>query len=98
MASKVNQSAGQSTFAFQSLDAEIELTRRLKQHGALIFEGDTTPAARRERFRSAIVNHGLDMAIVGRGADGKCETYAAMFERIFHEPLLAKKGRRHGTT
>lgn len=81
----------QSAFSFRDFDAEIYLTRRLKDHGALIFEGDTTAQARRERFRSAIINHGLDMTIVGRNAAGKCETYAALFERIFHDPLIAKR-------
>lgn len=78
-------------FSFSDFDAEIYLTRRLKDHGALIFEGDTTAQARRERFRSAIVNHGLDCVIVGRNKAGKPETYADLFERIFKDPLIAKR-------
>jgi hypothetical protein len=87
----------QGAFSFKDFDAEVYLTRRLGEHGAKIFEGDTTPQARRERFRSAIVTHGLDYVIVGRNAQGKPETYAALFERLFNDPLIAKrKGKQHG--
>lgn len=86
----------QSAFSFTDFDAEIYLTRRLRDHGAQIFEGDTTREARRERYRSAIVNHGLERVIVGHNKAGKCETYADLFERLFNEPLTPKlqKGTR----
>lgn len=78
-------------------DAERHFAKRLLEHGVKVFEGDTTREARRERFRSAVVNHGLDMAIVGRAPDGKCETYAQIFERIFDQPLIAKQPRGQST-
>lgn len=84
----------QRSIDFGQLDAEIYLTRRLNDHGCKVFEGDTTPQARRERFRSAIINNGLERIIIGPLANGKPERYGEFFERHFGEPLIAKaKGR-----
>jgi hypothetical protein len=72
--------------SLQQLDAHAWLADRLKQHGAAVFDGDTTPAERVSRLRKAILESGLASVIAGKRA-GKPETYAACFERITGEPL-----------
>lgn len=72
---------------FTRLDAELYLVGRLKQHGAHVFDGDTTTATRKERIRAAILEHGLDCTIVGRNKAGKTDTYRACYERLYGEPL-----------
>lgn len=72
---------------FPQLDAEAFIVKRLKDHGAQIFQGVTDSAERRQRIRKAIIDAGLDRTIVGRNSAGKTETYSQTFERAFHEPL-----------
>ena len=72
---------------FSSLDGELFLVRRLGQHGHRVFTGDTAPNERRARMRRAILEAGLDCTIVGKNRSGKPETFAALFERLYSEPL-----------
>ncbi len=68
------------------LDGELWLAKRLGEHGAGVFDGVTDHETRRERFRRAILEHALWPVIAG-SRDGKCETYAAVFERLYGERL-----------
>lgn len=73
-----------------SVDAELWLIGRLRNHVAQIFTAETDPDTRRERLRRAIVNAELDDIIVGKH-DGKPENYAQVYERIYGVPLHAGK-------
>lgn len=84
----------QSVMNFAQFDAEAYLARRLGEHGRQVFIGSTDSGVRREKFRTAILEHGLDAVIVGRNLAGKTENYAQLFERIFNEPLETKKPKR----
>lgn len=60
---------------------ETELAKRC---GIMnLWDGDTTAESRRERIRKAVLE--LDPAIVWRGPNGKPETYAIAYARIFGE-------------
>jgi hypothetical protein len=72
---------------FQNLDAEVFIAKRLREHGAKIFEGVTDSAERKERIRNAIIDCELDSTVIGRNAAGKPETYADAFARFYQEPL-----------
>lgn len=76
---------------FAPLDHELYLAKRLGDHGAGVFTGLTDPAIRRERIRAAILEHGLELVILGRGKDKKPESYAQVFERLYGEPLNGSK-------
>ena len=80
---------------FKSLDAELWLVGRLRDHIAQIFTSDTDPNIRKERIRRAIVAAELQDAILGRHA-GKVENYSQVFERLYGEPLepKSKKGKQ----
>lgn len=71
------------------LDRDAWLAKRLGEHGAGIFTGLTDPDIRRERFRTVILERGIAMVIVGKH-DGRPESYAQLFERIYGEPLSAQ--------
>jgi len=70
----------------QHLDREAWLAQRLGEHGAGVFTGITDRDVRRERIRAAILEHGLTEVIVGRH-EGKPQTYAQVFERLYGTPL-----------
>jgi hypothetical protein len=70
----------------QRLAHEQWLAQRLGEHGAGVFTGLTDRDTRRERFRAAILEHGLEAVVVGRH-EGKPQTYAQAFERLFGEAL-----------
>ncbi len=69
------------------LTAEAWLIRRLGNHGRHVEDGVTDVAIRRERIRAALLEGGLEVVVVGRGASGKPETYAQVFGRLYGEPL-----------
>lgn len=69
------------------LDRELWLARRLREHGAAVFEGVTDRDTRRERVRAAILENGLASVVVGR-REGKPCTYAEAFELVYGEPLV----------
>lgn len=48
-----------------------------------LFDGVTTPEERRERVRGLIERRQLHLAIAGRGPSGKCETWGALYRRIY---------------
>ncbi len=69
-----------------NLPAELWLANRLKQHGPDVFQGLTTREDRMQRIRSAITSNQLSSVVVGK-KDGKPETYAECFQRLYGEPL-----------
>lgn len=68
-----------------NLDAEMWLAQRIRQQIVGIFDGETEPGVRRERARAAIKNNGLETVVAGH-KNGKPETYAEVFSRIYGEP------------
>lgn len=74
------------SFTLTPLEQEAWLAKRLAQHGARVFTGDTNPQIRRDRVRGVIVAGGLAAVIVGQHED-KPETYAQVFERVYGEKL-----------
>jgi hypothetical protein len=80
----------QKSLDFHDFDVENWFANRLAEHGKKIFLGSTTFELRRQRIREAILERGVDYAIIGTKADGKPETYAQAFERFYSEPLHAK--------
>jgi hypothetical protein len=70
-----------------SLNDEAWLTRRLReQTGADAFQGTTDVSIRKDRIRQAIADHGLRSVVIG-SHQGKPETWASIFERLYGEPL-----------
>lgn len=69
-----------------TLDREMLIAHRLRQHGINVFDGTTTPEIRRERARKAIVDAGLSAVIMGRKG-GKPVTYGEYFQMTFGEAL-----------
>lgn len=69
------------------LDKEWWLAKRLREHGARIFDGVTTPEVRKQRVREAIALVGSSV-VVGRGKDRKPVTYQQAFEKLYDEPLI----------
>lgn len=69
--------------------AEAWLLHRLEQlHCPVPLAG-----ALQDRLRAAITTEGYEHVIAGRAPNGKPETLEQAFERIFGEPLIARKGR-----
>ena len=74
--------------------SECYLLRRLAEHHAAVFVMDAPRDERIVRYRTKILEHGLDAVIIGRAPTKRPETYAQAFERLFNEPLQPKrKGR-----
>jgi hypothetical protein len=61
--------------------------RRLSQHGVSV----SPPAVSVADIRALILTAGFEYTVIGRAPDRRPETYAQAFERLFHEPLEAKK-------
>jgi hypothetical protein len=73
---------------FERLDREMWLAKRLGQHGAVVFDGDTDTAERKLRFRQAIQLHGLDLVVVGMSkTTHKPLTYSDVFRELYGERL-----------
>ncbi len=81
----------QNAEMFRRLDAESYIARRLGEHGARIFDGDTTELSRKERIRAAILEANLNAKNIGTRPDGRRETYAECFERFYGEPLVTHR-------
>jgi hypothetical protein len=69
-----------------SLDAEIWLVARVRQHITGIFDGVTDQKIRKDRMRRVLRDNGLDCVIAGN-KDGKPETYAEVYRRLYGESL-----------
>jgi hypothetical protein len=69
-----------------SLDAETWLVARVKAHITGIFDGATDPSIRKDRMRRVLRDNGLDCVIAGN-KNGKPETYAEVFRRLYGEAL-----------
>lgn len=72
---------------FSELDGELWLARRIALHSVNIFEGETDTGERRQRFRKAIQDHGLETVVCHRGKDGKPVTYSEAFRRLYKQDL-----------
>lgn len=68
------------------LDGEQWLQRRIALHGIDVFAGDTNQALRKQRFRDAIKQHGLEAVICG-SRESRPVTYAQAFRRLYGEDL-----------
>jgi len=71
------------------VSAEERIAERLRMPE--LFEGALSADERRERVRVVCLDR--DPTIAGRGPDGKAETFAALFERLYGSPLKPKKAR-----
>jgi hypothetical protein len=87
---------------------EAWLRQRLTDHGALehiadlkhqvreVTAGVTTTAERSARLRQVILKHNLEAVITGK-RQGKTETYAETFERVYGEKLITDEMREAAT-
>ena len=91
MTQSARQLSENRAFDFHAFDVEQFFVKRLKQHRPGITAGLTDSGDRRERIRAAIIECGLDCAIIGRKPDGRSETYAEAFTRFYGEPLEPKR-------
>lgn len=71
-------------------DAETWLAKKLGDLGSQIFTGATDPGTRREAFRCAIIDGGVETKVLGKRA-GKEETVRGFFERIYGVPLYRRR-------
>jgi len=83
---------------FTRFDQEMAFAKRLSEHGVTILTGRTDGDSPKSAIRAAIVGCGFDCTIFGPAPNGKPETYAQAFERIYGEPLEARprKTEHHG--
>jgi hypothetical protein len=91
---------------FNRFEIEAWFFRRLAQLSQSMLEGvqakyewlqsGTTWDMRKERARSTIVEFKIDAAIIGKNSEGKAETVAACFARLYGENLQSKKGKSNG--
>jgi hypothetical protein len=91
--STIAPQVGQSLPLLVHVEAEAWLANRLADHGCDIYASAEPYAAYADRLGACIVRNGLSCVIVGR-KDGKPESYAACFERIFGRPLVPKASRK----
>jgi len=68
---------------------EVEAWLLQRMSAPTLFDGVTTAEQRRERVREFLTERHLDLAIAGGGQRGKPETWSALFERVYGEPLRA---------
>lgn len=73
------------SFDPRTIQGEIWLAGRLGIDD--LYGGVTTREQRRERLREEILNRGLAQVVLGRGPDGKSDTYSRVFERLYREAL-----------
>ncbi len=67
---------------------EAWLAKRLREHcGVDVYTGTTDPDIRRDRIRKAIHEHHLSAVVLGKGAHGKPENYAVIYERLYGTAL-----------
>lgn len=81
----------------EDVTTECYLLRRLQELHAPVFVMDAPREERIGRYRTKIVEAGLDYTIHGRGPDRKPETFSELFERLFSEPLQPKTRREKRT-
>lgn len=76
----------QASIDLDAFDAENAFLKRLKDHRAHVYPiCEAYPA--QERIRRAILDSKLDWVSFGKNPEGKPETYAQAFERMFCVPL-----------
>jgi hypothetical protein len=73
------------TFDAREVQGELWLAGRLGIDD--LYGGVTTREQRRERLREEILNRGLAQVVLGRGPDGKSDTYSRAFARVYREAL-----------
>jgi hypothetical protein len=72
----------------ESLNDEAWLAKMLGKP-VEVFDGLTTPEIRRDRVRAAIISSGCQDKTAARTRSGRPLTFAKVFKRIYHEPLVA---------
>lgn len=72
--------------AYAFLEGELWFAKRLGEHGMEIVFGGDSPSERRARIRAAILHGGLSAVIVGK-SEGRAQTYAQAFQRLYGEAL-----------
>lgn len=69
------------------LDNEFWLRERMLDHrGPDVFDGATDPNMRKQRFRAAIKQCGLEVVVIG-SKKGKPVNWRQAFESLYGEPL-----------
>jgi hypothetical protein len=76
-----------------NLEAEAWLTERLKDHGVDLYADGPVFTHFRDRLRKVITDNRIESVIIGR-REGKPETYAACFERLYEQPLKVKASKQ----
>lgn len=71
---------------FSQVDAETWLAERLKQHGHDIYAGGPYETYA-DRLGVCIVRNGVACVIVGRGPNGRPESYRDFWERLYSRSL-----------
>ena len=92
---------GENLDLLACVESEDYLAERLKQHGCDIYAGGPY-ATYRDRLGACILRNSMQAVIVGRAPNGKPETYADCYQRIYGKalPKLAPKntvGGQHDT-
>lgn len=89
----------QEALDFQAHDRALALEQALRHKSAHVYPvGPEYPLV--TRHRESIVHHKLDWVIAGKSPAGKTETFAALFERVWGEPLTTTtcKGKTNAHT
>lgn len=68
-----------------TIATEAWIARRLRRFD--LFAGVTTADERRERVRAAILEGRMADAIAGKRSGAECETWSALFLRVYQQPL-----------
>lgn len=68
-----------------TIATEVWISRRLRRFD--LFAGVTDPDQRRELVRAAILGGRMGMAVAGKRAGKKVETWGELFQRVYGQPL-----------
>jgi hypothetical protein len=68
-----------------TIATEVWISRRLRRFD--LFAGVTDPDQRRELVRAAILGGRTGMAVAGKRAGKKVETWGELFQRVYGQPL-----------
>lgn len=80
-----------------NIESEETLSLRLKDHGCDIYAGGPY-VTYADRLGTCIVRNGMQAVVVGRAPNGKPETYADCYQRLYGKalPKLAPKNAGRG--
>lgn len=74
-------------YTFTTLDCETHLAKTLRSLKVPVFAGPDTPEQRRDAFRAAIIDNGLENKKL-KDRTGRIESYKDYFAKTYDEPLL----------